>query len=371
MKKLAFLVVVFLLALSVFFIYKYQLKEEEKIITVQKRNIIKAVYASGIVKPENQIDIKSTVSGYIVKLFIEENQKVTENQLVAVIDHSTLDKQIKEIQVKIERIKQKLDPQSTFRKTLQNKINLETKNLEFLNSKLQRRLPLYKKKQISEEEIKFLENQIQILKKKIEILKGEYEEKINDLKNQLKVLLAKKEKLEVEKEKHFIKTPINGTILKTYVKKGDYINHMIGKNVIATVGDLSKMEIVLEVDQEYIYLIKKGQKVLISVDALPEKVFKGKVTKILKKSDPAKRVIKVKVSSTELPHLPAESSVEANIIIYEKEAVAIPVEAVKDGKVLVVKNKKTQEAKIKTGIQSEGYIEVIEGLKEGDKIVLP
>ncbi len=132
------------------------------------------------------------------------------------------------------------------------------------------------------------------------------------------------------------------------------------------------METLLDVDEEYIPLIKKGMKVLISMDAFPKKVFEGEIFKITGKSDPKTRTVEVKADVKYPIEIPSGITVEANIIVKEKEALVVPVSAVIENRyVKILKGKgKVEKVKIKTGIKADGYVEVINGLKEGDRVVI-
>ncbi len=372
MKKLLIFIVILLLAISGFFIAKNVFKPEFETVEVKERKLIKAVYASGKVKPVNQIDIKSEVSGYVRKFKLEEGDKVQKNQIVAEIENKTINDLLNEIEKQIQRTKEKLQENSDFRKQFENQIKIEETNLKLLIDNYKRRKILYKKKQISQEEIQNLENQIEITKNKIKLLKSQYKEQIKDLENQLQILQDKRKQILDEKEKYKIRTPISGTVLKTYVKEGDYVNNLTSNNKILTVGNLSNMETLLDVDEEYIPLIKEGMKVLISIDAFPEKVFEGKVVKITGKSDPKTRTVEVKADVKYPVEIPSGLTVESNIIVKEKKALAIPVSAVIENsfvKVLKGKNK-IEKRKVKTGIKTNGYVEILEGLKEGEKVVI-
>ncbi len=373
MKKLLILIIVAIFIGIGVIASKTIFKPNIQTVKVEKKKLVKAVYASGKVKPVNQVDIKSEVSGYVRNFKLEEGDKIKKNQVVAEIENKTIDDLLNEIDKQIKRVKDKLKPNSEFRKQFENQIEIEKSNLKLLQDNYKRRLILYKKKQVSDEEIQNLKNQIEITKNKIELLKNQYEDQVKDLQNQLQILQDKKKKLIDEKDKYFIKSPISGTILKTYVSEGDYVNSITSNNKILTVGDLSKMETLLDVDEEYIPLIKEGMKVLISIDAFPNKVFEGKIVKITGKSDPKTRTVEVKADVKYPVKIPSGITVESNIIVKEKEALTVPVSTiVENGYVKVLKEKnKIEKRKVKTGIKSNGFVEIIEGLKEGEKVVIP
>ncbi len=371
MKKIFFLFIFIFLILTGIGLTYFLNKKEIKTYTVSKKEIIQAVYSSGRIEAKNQVDIKSEVSGYVQKLYIKENQELKQGQVVAKIKNEILPVQINEIQKQIERTIQKLKQDSDFRKQFLDKIKIEELNLSTIQKVYERRKQLFENKQISEEDFEKVKNQLEIQKSKINLIKNQYQETIKDLENQLKILKDKKDQLIRNLEKYTVKSPINGTVLKVFVKKGDYLNSMTSKNRIASVGNLKNLETKLFVDEEYIPLVRKGQKVLISLDAFPDKNFEGKITEITQKSDPTTRTVEV-IADVKYPfNLPSEITIEANIIVNKKESLVIPAYAVQNGIVKVLEGKKIVEKQIRTGIKNNGYIEVLEGLKEGDKVILP
>ncbi len=371
MKRFLIFLLSAVLVLLVFFIYKFSFKKEYKFATAKYRTLVKAVYASGRVVPVNQVDVKSEVSGYIEKLLIDNGTEVRRGQVIAIIKHGIIDKSIEETEKKIKRLEEKLRPDSEFRRVFLKRIDIKKKELELLKRKLDRRLPLYRKKQVSEEEIETLKNRIETKEEEIRLLDTEYRDKVRELETQLNILRVVKDRLLEERERYFIKSPVDGIVLKKYVEEGEYLNHMLGKNIIATVGDLENLKTVLEVDEEYVPLIKKGMTVFISIDAFPKRVFKGKIIKITDKSDPVKRTVEVEASVSYPVKLPSGTTVEANIILDKRKVLSLPVEAVVEGKVKVLENGKIKIKNIKTGISSNGYVEITEGLKKGERVVLP
>jgi len=371
MKKLIFITVIILISGASFWYFFKNSKQEVKYAIVEYRTLIKTIYASGRVKSKNQVDIKSQVSGYIERIFVDNSTPVKKGQILAVIEHRVLDRKIEEVENRIGKIEEKLEEDSDFRRAFQKELKINQEELRFLQEKLDRRLPLFSKKQVSEEEIELLKSRIRKTKEKLELIKARFNDRLKDLKHELKILKTLKNQLIEQRERYFIRSPIDGIVLIRYANEGDYLNHMTGKNIIATVGDLSKIETILEVDEEYVPLLKEGMEVLISIDAFPDKVFKGRIVTIAKKSNLKKRVVEVKADVNYPASLPSELTVEANIIVERRKVLSIPVRAVLEGNVKVLKNKKILEKKIKTGIMSEGYVEVKEGLKEGDRVVLP
>ena len=125
-------------------------------------------------------------------------------------------------------------------------------------------------------------------------------------------------------------------------------------------------------DEEDIRLVKNGQKVLISADAFPDKIFNGSVQSITPMGDAVARSYRVRVGIDGDTDLMIGMTAEANIITSEKEkASMVPSSAVKSGAVIVIKDAKAVRTPVQTGIQTQDSIEIISGLDQGALIAKP
>ena len=138
-------------------------------------------------------------------------------------------------------------------------------------------------------------------------------------------------------------------MLRKFTEEGDYVNNMIQGNELFSVGDPENLETVLLVDEEYSPLIKIGQKVLITTDAYPDKVFEGKVTLIERESDRKSRTVKVKADVDYPGNIPVGITIEANIVVMDKEGLFISKDTVKNGYIKITSNGEEVEIPVKQG----------------------
>jgi multidrug efflux pump subunit AcrA (membrane-fusion protein) len=135
------------------------------------------------------------------------------------------------------------------------------------------------------------------------------------------------------------------------------------------------------VDEVDIYKVKEGQPVIIAVDALPGVDLKGKVTFISPFGTQQTGVLNFAVTIVLEPsdvELKGGLTATGDIVVDKRENVLlIPNRAVKGSpgeqwvEVMVNEAKKvTEKRAVKLGIQNERFSEVIEGLKEGEKVVV-
>ena len=154
-------------------------------------------------------------------------------------------------------------------------------------------------------------------------------------------------------------------------EEGDYVNSVLKDDILFSIGNPGALETVLAVDEEFIPLIKPGDKVLITTDAYPGRVFEGKIRVIERESDRVSRTVKVKADTDYPPDIPVGITVEANIVITDREGLFISREAYKDGYVEVMKDGKKVRVPVEPGAEKDGYIEINEGASKNGENANP
>lgn len=183
-----------------------------------------------------------------------------------------------------------------------------------------------------------------------------------------------------------IKSPINGTIIEKNFKAGDKVEGT-QSGTLAVVFDLSYLKLEMGVNELDIGKIQEGQKVEITADALSGQVFHGVVDKISINGTTANGFTNypVTIIIAEYGDLKPGMNVSAKIVGEEvKDALCIPVDAVGRGNLVsvpapgamsedgttVVDASKVETKTISVGRNDEMYIEVTEGLGEGDIVLI-
>jgi len=183
-----------------------------------------------------------------------------------------------------------------------------------------------------------------------------------------------------------ITSPMDGLVLSRDVEVGDAVSSILvlgsQATLVMTLGDVSEVYVLGKVDEADIGRVYMGQRARIVVESFKEKSFEGKVTKIspLGKEKDNVTTFEVRVSIRNPGgELKTNMTANAEIILEEKKAVLIvPESAVvydKERKPsLEVPDPKAEGGKrkvaVKLGISNGVKTELVEGLKEGDKVVL-
>ena len=181
-------------------------------------------------------------------------------------------------------------------------------------------------------------------------------------------------------DNYTIKSPIEGTVIEKYFETGENISQTSGP--LCVIYDLSYFEIILNIDELDIGKVKEGQKVKITADAAGDKVYDGEITKVSIQGATAGGITvypaTIRIDNTEglLPGMNADIEI---VVEDRANALTVPVAAVDRNGMVLVKGEGTSPegftapegyhyVEIKTGMTTEDYIEITEGLSEGDII---
>lgn len=169
-----------------------------------------------------------------------------------------------------------------------------------------------------------------------------------------------------------VKAPISGVVTEKVVEQGVFVN---ARTNIATIVDLQKAKVQVYLTETEVYQVKQRDTVSISTDVYPDRKFKGIVSYISPQADATHSyLVEIFVAN------PQESALRSGTFVYgsfskkaAKPSLSIPREAlienVQEPTVYVIENNRSVLRKIKTGSDIGDYVEVLDGLKNGEIVV--
>jgi len=175
-----------------------------------------------------------------------------------------------------------------------------------------------------------------------------------------------------------VKAPIKGTVIRYYVDIGDSVipQEPMPQEPVLNIAYMDKVKIVVNVGEKDISKLRKGEKVRVSVDAYPGESFLGRVMRVAPAVDPRSRKVKVELEIENKDHRLKPGMFADVEIIYEehKNVLVVPRIAVlerEERKVLfTVEDDRAKLREVKTGVSDEEKIEIVEGLTEGESVVI-
>ncbi len=360
----------------------------EKVVAVQtekisRRDITQIVTGTGKIQPEVEVKISAEVSGEIVEMPVKVGQSVKKGQLL--------------VKIKPDLYIARKEAMEANLKSALAQLEIAKANLSKAESEFKRAEELYSKKLISEAEY---EN----TRTSYNIAKAQY----SSASSAVEQARASLRQAEEDLAKTIIYSPIDGVVTQINAEVGERVvgtSQMAG-TVIMVIADLSKMEARIDVSEVDVVHVSIGDTAILSVDAFPEKKLKGIVYEI---SNAAKTKglgtqeevvnfeVRIRILDKDIALRPG-MSVTADIETEKKyNVIAVPIQAVtvrslkknkpvdnsstelntkKNDKddmvevVFIVENGVAKMVPVKRGISGEMYVEITEGLKGDEEVVV-
>jgi RND family efflux transporter MFP subunit len=216
-------------------------------------------------------------------------------------------------------------------------------------------------------------------KAELERLKAEFKERragsLANIKAQEEQIKAIKVAISFTK----IYAPISGYVAQVIKQEGETVVAQLNAENLITLMDPSKLEVQLLIDETDVTDVHEGSVVRYYVGALPNRWFESRIKTIwpqpISTGNIVYHVAIVSVPPEDAAIIKPNMTVHARIITNIKpHALVIPIEALKfvEGKTVVYKvvKDKLQKVEVKTGLKGDKEIEILEGLKEGDKVAV-
>lgn len=332
-------------------------KMELQTYTVEPTSMSEVVTATGTMESVTQVDVGTQVTGIIDKLYVDYNDHVTKGQLLAEIEKTLLDSELKSADATM----------------ASNKASYE-----YAKRNYERDKALHDEQLISDYEF-------QTSKRDYDVARLSYE------KSQADRVRAAKNLNYAE-----IYSPIDGIVISREVEVGQTVVSSMNVANLYVIADLENMQVVGNVDEADIGQVKVGQKATFTVDAYTDDVFQGTVTQVRLNPNTESNVVTYEVIvDAPNPELKLIPGMTANLTIYTLEldnVTAVPLKALKfepmepmegsglpqpvasekkpKASVWVERDGKLIQTPVELGAANSVYQQITSGLRKGDKVAL-
>jgi HlyD family secretion protein len=210
--------------------------------TAERGDIINIISSTGTLEAQGTVEVGTQVSGTIDKVYVDFNDQVKKNQILAVLDSTLLAAAVREAEANLQRAQAEMDLAAT---------------------KFEDAQQLYEAHYISELDFKSA--------------KTEYE----SARASLLSAQANLDRARLNLTYAVIRSPINGTVIDRVVEPGQTVAASLSTPTLFLIAeDLTHMEIHAYVDESDIGQIKQGLRVRFTVEAYPDEEFTGTVQEI-------------------------------------------------------------------------------------------
>lgn len=391
-------------------------KDDSVKVTAEKaalRSIVETVSANGKIQPEIEVKISPDVSGEVVELFVKEGDAVKAGDLLAKIDP-------KIYASNYDRILAGLNTQKA---NLANaKARVAQVEAQFINAKatFERNERLWKEKAISASEFDGARSAFEVARAEVTAAT----ENVKGAEYSVKSAEASVKEAGENLYKTSIYAPVDGTVSKLNVEKGERVagaSQFSAGTEILRIANLTIMEVIVSVNENDIVRVSINDTALVEVDSYLNRKFRGVVTEIATSANvsglSADQVtnfdVKIRmipdsykdlITENKSPFRPGMSATVDIQTTSENNILTVPIQSVttrqdstekkkeerREGPqgppvdseeskpkmsepiqeyVFVIEDGKAVLRKVKSGIQDNTYIRIVEGLKEGENVV--
>jgi len=399
MKWILITLIPIVVLISVYMVF-FKKTDDSIVVTTAKvgrKTIVQKVSAVGNIKPETEVKISSETSGELIFLGVQEGDTVSKGQILAKVKPDIIETQLKQQEAALDAAKMEIEFQ---------KANVEQTKAIFLRTK-----ELFGKEFASKQD---LEN----AKANYDKAQSQYQSSLARFEQSQ----ASLSQIKRSADRTTIYSPIDGVVTSLAVELGEKIlgTAQFQGTEIMRVADLNVINAIVEVDENDIVLIEKGDSVKIEIDAFKDKLFSGYVLEIGHSAIVSNTGSQDQVTNFEVkvrlvdynnkirPGMSCAVKIETET---RKDVLSVPLGAVtvrttmgKDGMeggmrggprgsgsgegrartnndekkfedmkpkpvVFVKENNLAIMRKVEVGISDNGFIEIVKGLKEGEEIV--
>lgn len=311
----------------------------EKIVNVRiqavaEKTLRPYVETVGTLNPYEEVTVSAEVDGILREVRVDNGTAVSKGMLLSVIDDTDYGLEVKRAEAALR----------------QAHATYENTKLEF-----GRKQSLYKEQLVTQQQFDDVSTRLSLADADVERAKAS-------------LLLAKQKLIKTR-----IYSPISGYVKEKKVSAGDYVKN--GANLFVIIQN-NPLKLNFTVTEKDVGKLRKGQDVTFRVDAFPGREFKGKVNNIYPSLEEKTRTLQVEALVPN-PDNALKPGLFAHVILYtgaERNTVLVPIisllyegEAIK---VFVIDGGRAKERLVKVGQKYGEMMEIVEGLKAGETVVI-
>jgi len=401
---------------------------------VKPGEIFSRVTTTGSVNPVLSVTVSTQESGTIRELLVDVNSQVKDGEVIARLDQDVLKAEVLQSRAKLADARANLAKERAGVQMQKDQIAAsiaETRvSAENLEEKYKRAAELFRRELISQDELDSAKADWEMAASRLKDSSArigqimEKEAAVLSAAAKVKISEAELELAQVKLKRSVIRAPVSGIIILKNVEAGQTVAASLQSPPLVTIADLSKMKVDAWVDESDIGSVRVGQDVQFQVDSYPGRTFEGKVVKIYPTPQILNNVVtydtEIHVDNKDLALKPGMTANITIILVRKNDVLLVPHAALRiqsndvrkfypeigqgrqgrrdpggpggqrssaggerkakgagrggppegRGSVWVFRNGKPDRVRIRYEAQDTRNMEVTEGLKEGDQVVV-
>jgi multidrug efflux pump subunit AcrA (membrane-fusion protein) len=335
-------------------------------IAVQSESITRAVYASGIVKSAGQYQVFSNIGGIISRWFVKEGDTIREGQPLLELANEAprLNAELARInaesssrEANAARLDEMRNQVALARLRLSNDSLMLARQQRLWNNQIGTRADLDMRQLAYDQSLKNLDAA------KARLLDLQRQTAFAEARGNAGLALSRSAEGDL-----IIKSKVNGRLFSILREPGEFIGT---QTPLAVAGDTKAWMLELQIDEYDVVKVRPGMDVSVRLDSYKDSVFTAKLNRIYPIMNERSRTFTAEAFFDRAPpQLYPNLNVEANIVLETRNKVlTIPREYLSEQGEVVMED--GSRVKVQTGLMDYRKVEIVSGLKEGDKLIRP
>ncbi len=337
------------------------------------------ILRAGDIVPETQVTIYSKVQGWVEKINVREGDRVKAGQVIVTLDAREAEAAVAQAKASLEAATARLKQvKATSEETVQSQIQQTKANMDLAEADLKRAQELHEKNFIARQQLDEARTKYNVAKAAYDLVLNSLRQKTweNDIaltEAQVRQARATLDLTQAQLANLIILSPMNGGITKRYVDPGTMVKDT---TPILTLMDLSEVKMLVNViEREFVHL-QKGQPVKVTVTAFPNRTFQGRIAVITPALEVQSRTAEIQISIPNPGYILNPGMFgRAEILLRSiPRALLIPIQAVVNQGdqdfVFIYRDGKAQRRIIQKGLVKDTLVEVTQGVKVGEPVII-
>jgi HlyD family secretion protein len=240
--------------------------------TLRKRDLEAIVSATGKIQPKRQINVSANTMGRVTRVAVAEGQRVKTGEFLLEIDPRSLEGQLQRGEASVAAARSSLQQARTAVDQTRVTLDLSRQNLK-------RQQELWQEGLTSRETLERAENEVAVREAELRAREQEVQTREQQIRQEQASLSTTRYNL----NQVIISSPMDGIVTRRNIEEGE--TAVVGTmnnagTVLLTIADMSEIEAELEVDETDIPTVTLGQQASVTIDAVPDRTFRGRVSEI-------------------------------------------------------------------------------------------
>ena len=345
-------------------------------VSVHAAALVRSVVVTGRVANDSRVFLGATITGRVREVAVREGERLRAGQLAIRLDDTEQASALRQAEAALAGARSRLTSQRQLAGPLaRQQLEQARANAQAAERERERSEELHRQGFIGQARLDEARRAAEVARSQLDAARTQAQAQLqgSELEQVVARVAEAEAALDVARSRlaHTrIVAPADGLVLTRLVEPGQIVQP--GARLLEMNLD-GPVRLVAQVDEKFLAQIAPGQSARVVADAFPAQPFGARVASVAPGVDAQRGSIEVKFAPDELPaFLRSDMTLSIEVVTARREnALAVPPEALRgEGAVLVIEDGRAASRRVRTGLRTLQAVEVIEGLREGEQVIV-